>query len=689
VPLLCVCTARPELLERRPDWGGGKRNATTISLSPLSETDTARLVFALLDQSVLPAEMQSALLARAGGNPLYAEEYVRMLQDRGLDDAGQLPETVQGIIAARLDALPTEEKDVLQDAAVLGKVVWVGALAQITGLARWTAEERLHALERKEFVRREQHSSIAGETEYAFRHILVRDVAYGQIPRSRRGDKHSAVAEWIESMARGEEHSELLAHHYLEALEYGKAAGRETGDLADRGRFALRMAGDRAVELASAAPAVRFYRAALELWPEDDPDRGELMLREVESRWAVSGSAAVADDAIAARDTVLAAGRNDLAAEAELLVANIFWYYAEQGRSSQHLAEAQRLAEGLATSRTKAQVLAQVSRYHMLGARYESAVDVGRQALEMAEALGLPVVQATALNNIGTARASLGDPGGIVDLERAIEIASAAKNVHEQGRALINLAVIMVSEGELERAQALEREAGEVARDAGEEIGIRWSDGNLIKSHYWHGDWDGSVRLAGTFIHEAEAGSVHYLAAQAYYNRAAIRIARGEPGAIEDVERALELAEAASDPQVVVPTRMVAVHVLWTSGERDRPRELLNALAESTETLLSALPNGLCEVAWLIAELGATERFLELLGLAPPSPWIHAARLVATGDLSGAAELYDRIGARPEAAYCRLRSGDPSHLETALAFYRSVGASRYAHECEQLLAATA
>src|SRR5207302_1840622 len=154
VPLLCVCTARPELLERRPDWGGGKRNATTISLSPLSEVETSRLVAALLERAVLPAETQSLLLARAGGNPLYAEEYVRMLQDRGsgrIEDA-QLPESVQGIIAARLDALPAEEKDLLQDAAVMGKVVWVGALAEITGLARWTVEERLHALERKEFV---------------------------------------------------------------------------------------------------------------------------------------------------------------------------------------------------------------------------------------------------------------------------------------------------------------------------------------------------------------------------------------------------------------------------------------------------------------------------------------------------------------------------------------------------------
>jgi predicted ATPase len=192
VPLLAVCTARPELLTRRPGWGGGKPNAATVSLSPLSEEDTARLIASLLEQAVLPAEVQSALLTRAEGNPLYAEEYVRMLQDRGFlrrDGRGwrleraqglPLPESVQGLIAARLDALPSEEKALMQDASVLGKVFWLGAIAAISDQPRWSLEERLHALERKEFIRRERRSSVASETQYAFLHLLVRDVAYAQ-----------------------------------------------------------------------------------------------------------------------------------------------------------------------------------------------------------------------------------------------------------------------------------------------------------------------------------------------------------------------------------------------------------------------------------------------------------------------------------------------------------------------------
>jgi predicted ATPase len=225
-------TARPELLSRRPGWGGGKPNALTLSLSPLSDGETAELVHALLERSVLAAEVQQTLLERAGGNPLYAEEFVRMLSERGEDEL-PVPETVQGLIAARLDGLSPEEKALLQAVSVLGKVFWLGAATELAEIERWSAEERLHSLERKEFLRRERRSSVAGEVEYAFRHLLVRDVAYGQIPRGVRADKHRVAARWIESLGRPEDHAEMLAHHYLLALELSRAAGQPTADIAE------------------------------------------------------------------------------------------------------------------------------------------------------------------------------------------------------------------------------------------------------------------------------------------------------------------------------------------------------------------------------------------------------------------------------------------------------------------------
>src|SRR5262249_31681430 len=162
VPLLVIGTARPELIDRRADWGGGKLNAATVALSPLPDADSARVIAAVLEQTVLPAQTQRALLERSGGNPLYAEQFARLYLERGsVDDVG-LPENVQGLIAARLDALAPEEKRVLQDAAVLGKVFWSGAVASLAGAA--DIDALVHTLERKGFIRRERRSSVEGET---------------------------------------------------------------------------------------------------------------------------------------------------------------------------------------------------------------------------------------------------------------------------------------------------------------------------------------------------------------------------------------------------------------------------------------------------------------------------------------------------------------------------------------------
>src|SRR3954470_14531906 len=149
-PLLVVGTARPELLERRPGWGGGKANATTVSLQPLRDDETAGLVASLLGRPVQDAEQQSILLERAGGNPLFAEQYVRMLGERG--SAGGLPDSVQGVIAARLDALPVDEKTLVQEAAVYGKVFWAGAVSGALGLEDAEVDDLLRRLERKDFV---------------------------------------------------------------------------------------------------------------------------------------------------------------------------------------------------------------------------------------------------------------------------------------------------------------------------------------------------------------------------------------------------------------------------------------------------------------------------------------------------------------------------------------------------------
>ena len=292
--LLVLATARPELGDRHPGWGGGVAGATTVALAPLTETETARLVAGLLGQPVLPAEVQAPLLERAGGNPLYAEEFVRLLTDRGLlvrsgpvvrlaTTAVPFPDNVQALIAARLDMLPAAGKALVQDAAVAGRVFWSGALAALAGTAEPAVRAGLAELEAKELVRPVRPSSVEGQAEYRFSHGLVRDVAYAQLPRAGRARRHRAVAAWLEGLAgaRVADLAEVIAHHYAEALTLTSAAGGGEDELAElrepAGR-ALVLAGDRALTL-DLARAQAFYAHALELFPPDHPDRPDLLLR--------------------------------------------------------------------------------------------------------------------------------------------------------------------------------------------------------------------------------------------------------------------------------------------------------------------------------------------------------------------------------------------------------------------------
>ncbi len=344
-PLCVLASARPELLERRPEWAAGRANTRTMTLAALSQVETVQLLTSLLERS-LPEEAQRALLAQAGGNPLYAEEYVRLLAGREEGaDLGEVPETVQGIIAARIDALPPADKELLQDAAVVGKVFWSGAVATLARRDRWSVEERLLTLERRELIRREQGSSVEGETQYAFGHELMCDVAYGEIPRATRAAKHVRAAEWIESLGRPEDHAEFLSHHYLRALEHTRATGDAKDALQEQARTALREAGDRASSLNAFPQAAHSYRDALALSPRDDPERPQSLFRYSEALHATGDPQQqwVLEDA---RKALLAAGDLETAAEAEVLLAEMWWLRGSSDGTEEHLQRAVRLVQG-------------------------------------------------------------------------------------------------------------------------------------------------------------------------------------------------------------------------------------------------------------------------------------------------------------------------------------------------------
>ena len=685
VPLLVLCTARPELLARRAGWGGGKVNSATIHVAPLSETETASLVHELLGQSPIEAGLQSRLLEHAGGNPLYAEEFTRMLLER--PGAAVVPESVHGMIAARLDTLGVEEKELLQDAAVIGKIFWLGALAG----ERWTLEERLHALMRKEFVTRSRRSSVAGEEEFVFRHALVRDVAYEQIPRAARAEKHLAAAGWIESLGRIENNAEMLAHHYLRALELGRAVDARTSDLVGPARRALVEAGDRAMSLNSFGAGARFYDEALALGDLPAPEEAELRFRRARGLH-LAGSSDREEALEEAHDALLSVDDPERAAEADALLAEHWWHRGDRDRTSSRLAQAHALVTARPASASKAQVLSHVARYHMLAHEHDEAIEVGTEALAMAEALGRDDLRAQTLDTIGVSKFYLDDDGGLDDLERSIEIALAARSP-EAARGLNNLGACFGSLGDLRRALDLVEKAIATGERLGEVLSTGFSRTFRVWLLFRSGAWLDALPPAEDFLEACEAGQAHYHEAQTRVSRAFVLLARDDvDAAVTDVQAALPPGRLASDPQNLVPTLSGSARILVEAGKREEAR----ALAE--ETLAHEVVGHAAELAWIADELALTAEVEAWLQPSLDTRWKTAAEAVLRHDFGAAAELYAEIGDRADEARARLyaaeqlvaagsRTEADRQLELSLGFWRSVGATRYVRQAEALMVA--
>ncbi len=684
VPLLVVCTARPELLARRSGWGGGKVNSSTIQLAPLSEDETAALVHALLGRSALEADLQARLLEHAGGNPLYAEEFTRMLSERPGDAV--LPETVQGLIAARLDTLPRDEKELLCDAAVVGRAFWLGAL----GPERWTLEERLHALERAEFVRRERRSTVAGESEYSFRHALMRDVAYEQIPRAQRADKHRRAAEWIETLGRGDDHAEMLAHHYGAALEYARATGGDTGGFEERARAAFREAGDRAFGLNAFPAAARYYALAAELWPRGDPDWPELLFGLARA-YHVSGDDRRERSLEAARAALLAAGQSEHVAEADALLAEVSWYRKDRERCDRLLDRAAAGIVGLPDSPAKAFVLSQISRYRLLADQFEEAIRIGEEALAMAERLGLDELRAHALNNIGTSRANLGQVEGIDALERSVGLALALRSP-EAARALNNLSAVTAGFGDFRRQGEILAEAIRIGEEFGALALATFARATLAGNRFWTGRWDEGLRLAEAWLagsgSESASGELGIRR-----NRARILLARDDvEGALEDMSRAVEGSRQMGEPQALFPALGAATRIYHELGRTEEAHELAGELVEQ---MRGAGDWRILDFSFVAEPLGYAEQLRSYVEQLPPTTMRATNLALISGDYVGAADLMEQIGILSAEADARKlaatrlegegrRQEAQDQLERALTFYRSVGATRYVRECEAL-----
>ena len=662
--LLVVVTARPELAERRAGWGLAEKGVgSTVRLGPLPASATAGLLAALLAHHGLTGRRQVApeLLERVGGNPLFAEEYVRMLRDQGLraeeleGAAPQLalPETVHAIIAARLDSLPADEKAVLQDAAVLGQVGWVGALAEIGEGERAGLQARLLRLESRELLQLSDRSQVAGEVEYAFRNVLVRDVAYDQTLRTDRARKHLKVATWLERLGgdRAGERADLLAYHYRAALDLGRATGLQVPGLELRARATLREAGDRAVALGLHASAARAYAEAVGLRAPDpgDPERPGLLLRLGRARCRAEGAGE--EELSAARDLFLARDEPVPAAEAEMLLGELAFLGGRGGERAARLERALALIAGAAPSPTKAAVLRGCMFHLAMANRHAEARAVAAEVLELARLLGLRDFEADALGTIGLARVDAGDPGGVADLSAAIAAFDALGTSGSVAWHL-NLAYARAALGDLAGCHA---ELAAAARGA-ERFGLLRSARAIrlqrVAEHYWTGHWDEAVAVVDALVAGSPGEERHYLEWECRLWRGRIRLARGDlDGALADSTRALELARRAADPMALNPALAFRASVLLAAGRVAQAREAVAELLAGLGGSVLAPEIG-ADLGNALAALDLGTEVLDERGI-PPSPWLEATRALASGRPDRAADLYDRIGARPEAAAAR------------------------------------
>jgi class 3 adenylate cyclase len=294
-PILLLAVARPEMLDARPQWGGGKMNATIILLEPLNGEDSAALVGNLINDETLARAVQSRIGETAEGNPLFVEELVAMLVDEGVlrrvnggwqsdADLSQIsvPPTVSALVSARLDRLEPSERDLIGRASVVGKVFQRSAVTELSPPERREdLGSRLMTLVRKELVRPDRSGS-TGDEAFRFRHILVRDAAYGSLPKEQRADLHARFAAWLEAIAgeRQLEYEEVIAYHLEQAHRYRAELGLSdelTRSLAASAASHLRSAGLRALARHDPPATTNLLSRAVALL-EDDRRRGELMM---------------------------------------------------------------------------------------------------------------------------------------------------------------------------------------------------------------------------------------------------------------------------------------------------------------------------------------------------------------------------------------------------------------------------
>ncbi|HEX5740656.1 MAG TPA: adenylate/guanylate cyclase domain-containing protein, partial [Pilimelia sp.] len=651
VPLLLLGTARPELIDREPGWAGTISGSLTITLPPLRPTAIASLYASLFGQAVFASDMLRPLVELADGNPLYAQEYVRMLIERGALrqsgrgwtlDTGQdlpMPDSVHAVIANRLDLLDATDRTVLLAAAVVGMEFWPGAVAAALGQPVDLVERALRRLEQRDFVYEQIGSTMAGQGSYRFRHVLVRDVCYRRLPRTERMARHERTADWLEGLSRTRDTdlAEVLGRHRWAAYEIATSLGQNPAGLIGKTRDALHRAARRAYALNAPDVAADHAARALGLYGDEPPGLGRLQLELLADELSLfrDGQAFVAGGGVerltGLADALHGHGDPAGAAHAWTLLGQAAVMRADRDGAMVRLDRAVELFEQLPDSAEKATAYAELGRLHMLNYEQAPALASSEAAQEIAERLGLMEVQANARTTIGTVRFHGGDPAGLDELHAVVEFCRHHQLMAVR-RATQNLASALRENGDWLRSEQQLREDGEQV--AGQALTTNYS-GDSMRA-FFEGDVAQMLTAADAFIDTPAEGwdlKVRGL-------RACLRVLRaGDRGDIDDVEPLLKLGRECGFHR---PHWTALAHGALCRALQGRSHEAVALLDELSDTFtpMRILASG----EWVpVAAFGAAlagpqacrtvRRMVEVVGF--QTPWMQAASATAGGALAG------------------------------------------------------
>ena len=586
-PILVVALARPELFERRPDWGADARKLTRLALEPLTDASMRELLDGFVPG--LPKPAVTAILERADGMPLYAVETVRALVSDGrlaregdvyrpVGELGALtiPETLRSLIASRLDALDPAERSLVADAAVLGQSFTPAGLGAISGLDPAELEPRLRTLVRREIFELEVDPRSPERGQYAFVQSLIREVAYGTLAKRDRRTRHLAAARYFEALG-DDELAGALANHYLAAHE-ASAEGAEADAVAIQARIALSGAADRAVALGSPDQAIAYLRSAAAI--TDGPlERAALLRRAAQ---AANAAGRHPEAQVLVRDALALAE----AAENRAAIGSAQALLGEILIDAGQVVEARAVLEAASVSipdtgmdQTRAEVFANLSRALMRMSESSLSIAAADVALPIAERLNLDRIVAETLNNKGSSFTQVGRRReGLALLQAAIEVARAGGHVAAEIRALANLAA---NTDDPSRSREVALEAFNLAVRVGNVNLARWNRETARFSTFLLAeDWDEILGQSWEEADQALGGSAALSDEERWIaTTATVLIARGQP--VDDLLRRLEtIAGLVSEPGTAADLLQLRGAKALMSGDPAGAAELYLAAAD-------------------------------------------------------------------------------------------------------------